>query len=216
MKKMLFFVCVLLLIVTCKKTVIDDPIPPVPVPDPKITLTVSSDTVFQLKSVTVSCIAYDAVKTTSNIGAPTSVNWTYPLSFTTANNFTVLVTAENKIGKTVSGEKLIIVLPARTDSISSGLPWHLRSLDELDANNNWVTLVELPPDYLTDNYYYYKGGNSRVIGANGSLIGSAKWTWVGANGFHLGGQDYTYSMTSTTFILYQVISGITYRDVYGR
>lgn len=211
MKKILFFISMLLL-VACNG-VID----PVVIPDPTLILSVSKDTVNPGDVVTISVIATNAIKTESNINAPSTTQWSKDITVT--EDLKISVSAFNaagvKIEKSANITVVVPYVPNRTDSIYS-MVWSYSAYDNLDKDGNVVISWNLNEDQKTNKLYFYKDGNAKVFNKNGTQIGSFHWKWTGTNTILIGDQTYRYILDDTKFYRYQSSNDGTeiYRQTY--
>lgn len=141
-------------IAACSKNSTEDT--PEPVSDPTLTLSLNPDNINLGDSTIVTCVAVNAIRTSNNIGAPTSTEWTFP--FTPTETFTVKVTAFAETGKIAKAEKTVtvILLPTKTDTlcdagryfqqnglyIFTGGSWASYSLSNREKTDKWFFLPD--------------------------------------------------------------------------
>ncbi len=184
-----------------------DPVPDPPVVlMPKVTLTVSPQgPVSPGDVVTVSCLAINASSTTNNIGAPTTIEWSFSLKVNEA--LTVSVTALGEKGYIASDSKKIEVLipyvPTRTDTLCNLYSYYnWTNWDALNEKGEILYSSNLNEEQLSGKYQYFTDGSFK-LSSNGDFKFS--WQWIGEKDSILWNtsQRFKYVFTKTGFQLYQ-------------
>jgi len=202
MKNWLYFPMIIMLLASCKneKTA---PEPEPVVLDPVLTLAVSKNTVTTGDTLTVFCKTENAVKTENNIGAPTTPTWKYTFKITETKK--IIVSAVNKLGKTVTSDKDVTAVapyvPTRTDSLLEK-SISLVSMIVYDKNNKVIFDSDLSEAQKTNKIYFYKDGSSKGFSSNGTQIGVGSWSWgPNPNVFIMDKQVFNYILNDKYLIL---------------
>ena len=176
MKNLVFFFSSLLLLGACScNGVVDLP------KEATLNITVSNNLVKQGETVTVTCSAINAERTSNNIGAPTGVNWTYNL--VVISKITISVTAYGS-GKSVTQEKTVDILPVIVPTANDTLRshgWKLKRIENWKKSTNtlasWEELSEIR---LSDVTFFTTDGYWHIYHAGQTIeYGGGKYTLVG-------------------------------------
>lgn len=162
MKKFMFFFSSLLLLGACSSCnnggIVDIP------KEVKLYVTVSTDMVKIGETVTVTCTTENAEKTSSNIGAPTGISWSFPLVITSRT--TITVTAYGA-GKVISIDKIVDILPTIVPTMKDSLlayGWKVKTKEMWRVSTNTIiSRVELSSYQLSRVMYFTSDGYIRYF-----------------------------------------------------
>jgi len=160
MKNLVFFICSLLLLGACSSGKVELP------KEVKLNLSVSKDSVKIGETVTVTCLAENAERTSNNIGAPTGISWSFPLVIN--GKITISVVAYGS-GKSISQDKIVNVLPVIVPTMKDSLAAHGWKLTKREdwkiSTNTIVSNYELSAVQLSDVIFFGLDGYSRIYHA---------------------------------------------------
>lgn len=198
--KIIFFIFMLAVIATaCNETIIPEEIVPVP----EVSLTVlPQGPVSPGDLVTVGCEAKYATQTNNNIGAPTTISWSY--SFAVKEALVVSVTAIGENGQSVTKEQKVevIVPPVIISSVIDSIittPWiEEGSYLSFDNGANWSK--ETFPEKYTNMKLVFKANKTYdLFFSDGNYNTTDKWSVEGRK-MNIFGDWKNFSLTAKTLI----------------